>query len=108
VDEVIIVSLLSTELTGRFCNSDGTGVQALILIADLLGLSPGTDRDKQNFVDMAPAILLIAMAHLVRQQNKPSSEWLRAVAVRKHFNDFVVSQDLAEVFRYTRTLKGEY
>jgi hypothetical protein len=41
VDEVIIVSLLSIELTGRFCSSDGTGVQAVILIADLLGLSPG-------------------------------------------------------------------
>ena len=74
MDGVIIVNLLSTELTGRFCGSDSTGVQALILIADLLRLSLGTDRDKRSFVDMVPAILLILMAQLVLQQNKPSSE----------------------------------
>jgi hypothetical protein len=42
---VIIVSLLSTELTGTFWLGDTTGVQAVILIGDYLSLSPGTDGD---------------------------------------------------------------
>lgn len=42
VDEVIIVSLLSTELTNIFSCTDRTEVQPVILIADLLDLLPGT------------------------------------------------------------------